>query len=274
MTGDPVDDYLARLRRKLRGRDAELILAEAEDHLRETAATGMAIGMTQTEAAEAAVSAFGTVTAVIRAHRARTAGLAADLVLAAWKLAWTGLFAIAASGGVALAMNRLLGPAFVGRAAAGAAYPAAKCQYWLSAWPGAHTCARAAVLEISGDAVSLRVIGGGLAGAVLLAGYLAARLLRRRAGRYSAGHPARYAPGIGEYGLGRPAALLPLAAVAVFGAGALGLAVITITGSPIGVPSGPGFYLSGALVSVAVAAAYAPAARRALRLSPIRRALR
>lgn len=85
MTGDPVEDYLARLGRKLRGRDAELILAEAEDHLRETAAAGMAIGMTETEAAEAAVSAFGTVTAVVRAHRARTAGLAADLVLAAWR---------------------------------------------------------------------------------------------------------------------------------------------------------------------------------------------
>lgn len=68
--------------------------------------------------------------------------------------------------------------------------------------------------------------------------------------------------------------LLPVAAVAVFGAGALGLAVITITGSPAGVPSGPGFYLSGALVSLAVAAAYAPAARRALRLPPFRRALR
>ena len=79
MSQDLIDQYLAELRARLRtpaGRTTE-ILAEAEDHLRESAAAGLAIGMTQAEAQEAAVSAFGTVTAVVRAHRRPSARLAA-----------------------------------------------------------------------------------------------------------------------------------------------------------------------------------------------------
>lgn len=255
---DLIGRYLARLGRDLRvspERKRE-ILAEAEDHLRQSAGAGVAIGMTETEAQEAAISAFGSVRAVVRAHRARRADLAADLVLGVWKLAWTGMFAIAASGCVALAMNRLFGRAFVGQAPAGARYPAAACRYWLSVWPGARTCAQAATLEASSDAVSLRLIGGGLAGAALLAGYLVARWLRRRAG--GPGDARRSA---------LPPALFPVAAVAVFGLGALGLGVIALTGGPAGVPSGPGAYASGALAALAVAVGYAPAARRALRPS-------
>lgn len=256
MRDDRIGQYLARLSRDLRlpAERKREILAEAEDHLRESAAAGVAIGMTHTEAQEAAISAFGSVRAVVRAHRARRADVAADLVLAAWKLGWTGMFAIAASGFAALAMNHLFGRAFVGQAPAGSSYPAAACQHWLSIWSGARTCGQAAMLENSGDAVSLRVIGGGLAGVVLLAGYLAAHRVRRRAGG-----PA-YA---GQSAL--PPALFPVAAVAVFGLGALGLGVITLTGSPVGVPSGPGAYLSGALAALAVAAAHVPSAFRAVR---------
>ncbi|HSZ39692.1 MAG TPA: hypothetical protein VK817_07025 [Trebonia sp.] len=250
MSDDLIHSYLAELRTKLRVKDAELILAEAEDHLRESVAGGRAIGMTETEAQEAAISAFGSVRAVVRAHRAKHVPLVADLVLAAWKLGWTGMFAIAGSGFVALGMNHLLGRGFVGRPSAGARYPAVKCEYWLSIWHGTHTCAQAAMLESSSDAVSLRVIGGGIGGLALLAGYLAARALWRR----------------------RAVAVLPegffaAAAVAIFGLGALGLAMITLTGSPLGQPTGPGAYLSGALAAFAVAAAYLPAARRALRAS-------
>lgn len=257
VSDDLIERYLADLGRRLRTapeRKRE-ILSEAEDHLRESAAAGVAIGLTDVEAAEAAISAFGSVRAVVRAHRARRADLAADLTLAAWKLAWTGMFAVAASGFVALAMNHLFGRAFVGQAPAGASYPAAACRHWLSVWPGARTCAQAAMLENSSDAVSLRVIGAGLAGVVLLAGYLAARRIRRQARG-----PARMSQSA------LPPALFPVAAVAVFGLGALGLTVITFTGSPVGVSSGPGAYLSGALAALAVAAAHVPSAFRAVRL--------
>jgi hypothetical protein len=250
VSADLIQSYLAELRAKLRVKDAGLILAEAEDHLRESVAGGLAIGMTETEAQEAAISAFGSVRAVVRAHRAKRVPLVADLVLAVWKLGWTGMFAIAGSGFLALGMNHLLGRGFVGQAPTGAVYPAAMCQYWLSIWPSAHTCAQAAMLENSSDAVSLRVIGGGIGGVILLVGYLIARALWRR----------------------RAVAVLPggffaAAAVAIFGLGALGLAVITVTGSPLGLPTGPGAYLSGALAAFAVATAYLPAARRALRVA-------
>ena len=247
---DLIGAYLAELRAKLHVADADLVLAEAEDHLRESVAAGLAIGMTETAAQEAAISAFGPVRAVVRAHRRTRVQLAGDLILAVWKLGWTGMFAIAGSGFVALAMDHLLGRSFVGQAPGDASFPAAKCTYWLSIWPGAHTCAQAAMLENSSDAVSLRVIGGAVGGLVLLAGYLVARAIWRR----------RAAPAL-------PAGFFPAAAVAVFGLGALGRVVITLTGTQIGVHTGPGSYLSGALVGLAVAAAYAPAARRALWLA-------
>jgi len=84
---DLIAGYLEELCAGLRvpAAEAELIAAEAEDHLRETAAAGLAIGMTEREAQEAAISSFGPVRAVVRAHRQRavTVGGAA---LAVWKL--------------------------------------------------------------------------------------------------------------------------------------------------------------------------------------------
>jgi hypothetical protein len=68
---DLIERYLAELRGRLRTspQAAEEILAEAVDHLRESQAAGLAIGMTEQEAQEAAISAFGSVRAVARAHR-------------------------------------------------------------------------------------------------------------------------------------------------------------------------------------------------------------
>ena len=251
MRDDLVEAYLAELRTRLRAPDAELVLAEAEDHLRESVAAGLAIGMSEREAQEAAISAFGPVRAVVRAHGLRK-GYVADLVLMALKLGWTGMFAVAASGFAALAMNRLVGRSFVGGAPAGTRFAPAQCQYWLSIWHGAHSCGQAAMLESSSDAVSLRVLGGGAAGLVLLGGYLLASLYWRRGG-------VRVLP----------RALFPLAAAAAFTAGALVLVVCTFTGGPLGVPAGPGAYLSGAMVAAAAAAGYAARAPHLLR--PARR---
>jgi hypothetical protein len=69
--GEPIERYLGELRARLRGRDAGLILAEAEDHLREDVAAGLAAGITAEEAHYAAISSFGSVRAVVRAHQPR-----------------------------------------------------------------------------------------------------------------------------------------------------------------------------------------------------------
>lgn len=252
MSEDLIAGYLTDLRTRLRARDADLVLAEAEDHLRESAAAGLAIGMTEREAQEAAISAFGSVRAVVRAHNRRPRQVLADLVLAGLKLGSAGMFAVAASGFVALVMNHVFGRSFVGGTqASGTAFTQAQCQHWMAIWSGARTCGQAAMFEASSDAVSLRVIGGGVGGAVLLAGYLLALLCWRR------GVPVL------------PRAFFPLAAAATFTAGALALVVCTFTGSPLGAPAGPGAFLSGALVAAAAAAAFAVRARHVLR--PARR---
>ena len=98
---DLISGYLAGLCAGLRVRaaEAELILAEAEDHLRETAAAGREAGMTELEAQQSAIASFGPVRAVARAHRRRplTAGAAA---MAGWKLAGL-LSATVGAGGIA-----------------------------------------------------------------------------------------------------------------------------------------------------------------------------
>ena len=248
VSGDLVARYLDELRAKLRTPDADLVLAEAEDHLRESVAAGLAIGMSEREAQEAAISAFGPVPAVVRAHTFRSRQLAAGLVTTALKLGWTGMFAVAASGLVAAAMNRVFGRGFVGGAPAGTRYSPAQCQHWLSIWHGAYGCAQAAMLESSSDAVSLRVIGGGLGGLALFGGYLLVLRYWRRGGSR-----------------GLPRGFFPLTAAAIFAAGALALTVCTFTGGPLGVPAGPGAYLSGAITALAFAIAFGVRALRATR---------
>jgi hypothetical protein len=251
---EPIAEYLDQLRvglRVARG-EADLIVAEAEDHLREMTASGMAIGMTELEAQQAAISAFGSVRAVVRAHaeepghlvKGRSAAdVIVDLCLAAWKLGGIGLTAVGASGLVVLVMNLTVGRAFTGRPPAGVTFPRDACAYWLAGWPGAHTCAQAAMLEASSDAVTLR-IGAGIMGVALLEAYAIVRYLMRRHGRGSAVLRAGYFPAL---------------AASVFGGGALALALAQLTGFTV--TAGPGHYLSGAIVAAVVAVAYALRAR-------------
>jgi len=100
VTGDPIDRYLAQLRAGLRGSPerAERILAEAEDHLRSSAANGLAAGMSEREAQEAAIAAFGRVPAVVRSHRRPAGSVLAGLGLAAMKLAAVYLLAVPLAG--------------------------------------------------------------------------------------------------------------------------------------------------------------------------------
>lgn len=247
--GSLVEDYLDQLYARLRcaPRDARRILAEAEDHLRESVTDGLAAGLTQAEAEEQAVSSFGSVRAVVRAHdgawRFPGRAVLADLTLAGLKLGGIGAVAVAASGLVALAMNMLFGPGFVGGSGHGISYPAASCRWWLADNPGAHTCAQAAVLEHSVDAVSLR-LAVGLLGAILLgAYYLASR---------------------GRFRHVLPEGFVPTVAVSLFGAAGLGLAVLATAGGRSVTVVGPGWYLSGALIALVMAAAYALQLNRAL----------
>jgi hypothetical protein len=241
--GELVEDYLDQLYAGLRGspRRGRRILAEAEDHLRQGVAEGMTAGLTEREAQESAISSFGSVRAVVRAHDTpmrRMPGVAiiVDVAMATWKLGSIGLLAVGASGLVAAVMNTLLGRSFVGAVAPGATPPADACRYWLSIWPGAHSCTQAYMLENSSDTVTLRILAGFL-GLLLLIGYGVAR--RRGWGRGAL-----------------PDSLTATVAMSLFGAAGLGLLILTLGHGTVNYQSGPGFYLSGAVVALAMAAAF------------------
>ena len=77
----PVEEYLRALEAGLRLRPerAAGILAEAEDHLRESVADGLAAGLTEAQAAHAAIASFGSVPDVARAHQTQPRRAAALL---------------------------------------------------------------------------------------------------------------------------------------------------------------------------------------------------
>ena len=102
VNGGPVEDYLARLRAGLRtppARTAEIV-AEAEDHLRESAAARQTAGLDEEAAQRAAVAAFGPVKQVIRAHRPTLSAYAATAGMRAWPLFGCYLLLSALLGGV------------------------------------------------------------------------------------------------------------------------------------------------------------------------------
>jgi hypothetical protein len=253
--GDLVEDYLDQLYVALRTRprEARRVLAEAEDHLRESVAEGLAAGLTDHEAQEHAVSSFGSVRAVVRAHDARlrrlpTVAVLRDVVMAAWRLGAVGLVAVGASGLIAWVMNAAFGRPFVGGAPGATRYPAGSCQHWLALWPHAQSCAQAAMLENSSDAVTLRLAAGVL-GLAALAAY---HLLRRRSRNLL------------------PESFTPTVAMTLFGVAGLVLAGLSVDNTVLGMRSGlgtaagAGFYLSGAIVALFMALRYARQLHRSI----------
>ena len=202
---DPITEYLDQLRAGLRVKpgEAELILAEAEDHLRETVAAGLAVGMTEREAQQAAISSFGPVRAVVRAHQTRrvlAAAVLGEVGLAAWKLAALLSLTAGVSGLAAMAISRFRTPVVVTTpSGVWIQIPAAVNHGMLAAW-------------------AVAAFGG----TVLLAGYRLTRRLRRRRGS----EPERSAD------------FFPMAAASIFGGIALALIAINVSGSRVLVAPG------------------------------------
>lgn len=250
---DLVEEYLNELRASLRlaPADAELIVAEAEDHLRETAAAGLAAGMTEREAQQAAISAFGSVTAVVRAHRERhqwNVALAGNLIMAAWKLVLLFLLAAGVSGVLDWIMDLAAGERFAGFAADAPVGrpPAAECRRLLSEFAGAHSCAQAWTQDQNSDHA------GFLAAAVVLGLFLVAGYFFVRYVQDLRGYPALDV---------LPRGFFAAVAVCCFGCWAVGLAIGAAQTAAAG--GGPGALISGAIVTAALAIAYVPRLRRA-----------
>jgi hypothetical protein len=213
---DLIAGYLDQMRAGLRvpAAEAELILAEAEDHLRETAAAGLKVGMTERAAQEAAISSFGPVRAVVRAHHVRRGWLAAaaEAGLAVWKLA---AILLLTSGVTGLAIDTILRiwPLVVTVTPG----PQTPC------WPCLATHA-AVIINPAWLAWTAAAAGG----AILLAGCGLILRVRRRRGRGML--------------LG---GLFPMVAAGFFGGIALALTTLIVGGVGVPVPGGlapdPGF---------------------------------
>jgi hypothetical protein len=251
---DPVEDYLDQLFAGLRTtpRQARRIIAEAEDHLREATAAGIEAGLTEREAQEAAISSFGSVRAVVRAHARRVPPLAVfgELAMTAWKLTSIAVLAVAGSGLVAFVMNQVMGPRFVGGdPAAASKIPVGACNLWMNIWTHAANCGQAAMLEASSDAVTLRLLAL-IPGLVLLEGYLLARRYQRKRGWRGDLLPDAFAPTV---------------AACLFGGLTAGLAYLGIAAPMQVTPDGgPGIFLSAAIATLLVTIGFVPSLRRVL----------
>jgi hypothetical protein len=231
VTGDLIDDYLSQLRARLRtpAERTEQILAEAEDHLRESAAAGEALGLSERDAQEVAIENFGSARAVVRAHRRRPASVV-EVSLAACQLLALYLLAVAGAGVLLATVLYLLTRSHV---------------FAADGSPRGHAAASAPPVAVDGAAT---LAGCAVAGLVLLACYRLARRSLRRS------RPAPEAP-LGGY--------FPLFAgifMLIFGP----IAVITI--ARLAHPSGafmiPG--AAGVLGSMVVALGYAGQMARTL----------
>jgi hypothetical protein len=165
MTGDrdPIQQYLDELRLSLRIPEVGRILVEAEDHLRAATAAGMAEGLTEREAQQAAIAGFGPVRAIVYAHQTRhgrVAAVLADLAIALWRVA--AFYLLAA---FLLGLDGLLRPG------SGCPARAASCKL------------TTLVPETSALAALISWAATGAAGVALLAAYFAVRRVQRRRGR-------------------------------------------------------------------------------------------
>jgi hypothetical protein len=235
--GDPIGEYLDQLRAGLQTglQEAELILAEAEDHLRETAAARLATGMTEREAQEAAIAIFGAVRDVARAHHARRGRLAAarQAGLAAWKLASILLLTSGVTG-LAIGTIRTIWPPALALPNNGVCWPCLPAQVPVPIFLG-----------VSGSLwLAWAVTAAG--GAILLAG--CGLILRRRRRR---GHGAL----LGGF--------FPMVAAGFFGATALALTTLNASGGSVRGPAPvPGLT---AVTYLAMAVGYAIPMVRTLR---------
>ncbi len=225
----PIEDYLDELLRRTHAdpRTTRRLLDEANDHLRTAAAELEATGMPRVDAEREVLRRFGPPAELVRGSWRRSfRALVLETLRAAILLGGCGLVAVGLSGGVVAMMNAVFGRSFVGGATV--------------LGTGGST-----VAETAQDAVVLRALAG-VVGLLVLAGYAALR-------RWT-----------------KPAVVLPRGLVDALGAAGFAAAAVVLTSASAdqavtGVDGhGVGFFLSGALVSLAGVVLFCTRAARAL----------
>lgn len=223
---EPIEQYLDELYAQLRTdpRSARRLLDEAADHLHGAAEELEQQGVPRLEAEREAVRRFGASARIARADARRTfATLLFDTGKALTLLGGVGLVAVGLSGLLAAAMTALFGEQFVGGGLARSVFGSAPVP----------------VAEHAGDAVSLRVLAG-MVGVVVLAVLWVLRRVRPETMRLRV----------------LPVAYLDLVALVVFAGATLLLFAASTDQIVQHAGHGAGFFLSGAVVSLAGALAY------------------
>jgi hypothetical protein len=239
---DLIERYLDELLAGLRGDAASVrrMLTEAEEHLYADRQAGIARGLSERDASQAAVDHFGSPVQVARAW-----SLEACPPRPVWRslpaqfapLAGVGLVAIGLSGLLARVMTSLWGTTFMFADPPGTTYSNADCRYWESIHPHANSCTNAYLAESLSDGLHARYAAG-LLGLVLL-GVIAVRQHHRR-GPMIATTPAT----------------VSLTGAIVFLCAAVALAALAADAFRVADDHGAGQWLSGAIVALPVATAY------------------
>jgi hypothetical protein len=192
----PIESYLDELVAGLSTRQPRQLrhmVAEAEAHLRDDAAAGMAAGLSAHAAELAAVEHFGAASDLAAAERRQLAtplqDLARQFVLTAVVLGGVGAMAVGASGALSAVIDRIAGPRVVATPSSGQLLSAGDCARWLGLDRSAHTCRAAATADWVNEVIWYR-LALGLLGAVALAIFVMARRRSSRVHGWSLLPPA------------------------------------------------------------------------------------
>jgi hypothetical protein len=160
-------------------RELRALLAEAETHLHEDTARGVASGMSQAEAETAAVRRFGPARDLVAADRRRVrtpvAVLARQLVGTAVLLGSVGALTVGASGVLAAGIRWLGGARILAGPALDRALAPTDCARWMALHPAAADCRAAATADWANEVVFYRIVIGVLGALALLLLILARR---------------------------------------------------------------------------------------------------
>jgi len=239
----PIEAYLDELvlgTSTRRPRHLRHLIAEAEAHLRDDAARGVAAGRSHQEAEADAVTRFGPARDLLAAEQRQLATplamVARQFVSTALILGAVGALAVGLSGFLAEVVRLVGGSRFLVDVAPGRVLSASDCARWLAADPGARSCHDAAIADWVDEVVGYRLIVG-LLGAAALAVFI---LLRKRWLRQR-----RWATLPGE--------VTNTIAVTLFGVAGLWTLGMGIDAMLVSAGNGSGQWLSAAPVALAAA---------------------
>jgi hypothetical protein len=253
---DAIEEYLDALVVALRGRARRVrrILAEVEEHLQDAYDEGLGRGLAPQAAAEAAVERFGAPRLVAHDFNQRAPVemklMLREVFAALVFLGAVGLIAIGASGALSMGMRAAMGSRFIAGDTVGVRYTPARCEEYRQLRPEAPNCSAAASAHHADEVEQYRAAAG-VVGVVALTAWWVLFGRRWRRGTLTGVLPSGFAATIGA---------------AIFGLAGAGLAVQGVgQWVMVGRDYGPGQWLSGAVVSLAVALVFAGSLLRTLR---------